>query len=456
MSLYAMSDDPNPPRAFHCHVSQDQEKPPIQSEQPKLSQKQILRPSIQHKLGRDEASAATTGSYEGRSIADVHSHAGQESGLIRKQKITREPKPDNDVSETTRKRRAATEKKAGEKRRMKEVQERRIEHLQKNGIERPEGPCESCKDRGTICKISIDSSSRSSKCLCCLQSTRMCNFPDLRAAVPETIVTSKERKLPNRQSHQVYSLPWYRGLSKSEKSKVLVELIKSNNRYLKSGTLRLPGPCRPCFVLNLECWVIKEGSVASQLSESKRCSNCLDDTISHSMRSQLKGPLRCSDDQEESVPRQVCVSIAIPGANRHSQRFHRKLFPDIFAVDDPVRLMPSALNDDTKLARELYQFIEHLSLQVDMFHVTRSSSPLPFSPANILRLLKLSPEDTSLPTVAKAIEQGLGIEGGLKPTEFSEKICQLELDGCSLFGTPHGYFSPPTRPDNGHECILSR
>jgi len=118
---------------------------------------------------------------------------------------------------------------------------------------------------------------------------------------------------------------------------------------------------------------------------------------------------------------------------RQSRRLHEELFPNIFADDDPVRLMPSGLSDITDLAGELYQFIEDLSFAVDALHTERSSSSLPFSPANLLKLNKLPTEDPSLPTIAEAIKQGLGIEASLDTVEFSDQIRRLGLDSCGLF-----------------------
>jgi len=265
-----------------------------------------------------------------------------------------------------------------------------------------------------VCKTSKDPTLRGFRCLRCLQSNKhKCKFPDWEAPLPKPVAPSQERGLQNRSApvqHQIYSPLWFRNLLKTEQNRVLAELIVSNTRYIESGTPRLPGPCRPCFELGLKCWVIKEGSLASKLSKTIRCSNCLDESTRYRMRCQLKGPFRCCDVPEGYIPL-VCaaaVTTIVPTQfetnttkvtlksgdaeirktmkvplkstddvetspyeeyfRRQSRRLHEELFPDIFADDDSVRLMPSSLSDITDLASELYQFIEDLSFAVDALH----------------------------------------------------------------------------------------
>jgi hypothetical protein len=400
------------------------------------------------------------------------------ANLVKKPTITSKPKPDNEVSETTRKRRAAKKKKHDDRKRAREARERWIEYLKTNGRERPEGRCQPCEDGGHLCIISIDPTPKRYRCLRCVQSNKLkCSFPVLEAAVPKMVAPSRERKLPHNSASmllQVYSPLWFQKLPRTENLRVLVELINSDNRYLASGTPRLPGPCRPCFKLGLPCLVIKEGSLASKLSKSIRCSNCLDESTRHRMNSQLKESFGCCDVPEGYVfrvcgpaaptivsnpsatnttkvtlksgdteirktmtvplksPEDVKTTLRVENLRRHSRRLQEKLFPDMFE-DDPVSSMPPSLNDITDLSGELYQFIEDLSFAVDAFHKARSSSPLPFSLASLLELGKLPTEDPSLPTITEAIKQGLGIEGSLTAFEVSDQIRQFGLNSSSLF-----------------------
>ena len=481
------SGDPSPPLAYHHNAvfSQDQENQPpqaqFQSEQQvsaQVYQKRKLRPSLRSIA--DETSAQAAGLYEGQSLADTPANTHGDASSVKEQTVTQKLKPDNEISKTMRRMEAAKKRKKESREREKQARKSRIEDLNTNGIERPEGPCKPCKDRGMVCKISKDPTFRNFRCLHCLQSNRIkCSFPDLEVAVPEPVAPSQERRLPYKSTpipiqNQIYSLLWFRGLARTEKHRVLAELITSNNRYIESGTPRLPGPCRPCFELGLKCWVIKEGSLASELSKTKRCFNCLDDSTRHRMRYQMKEPSGCCNVLEGSISL-VCattiptivpdlsannttkvtlksgaaeirktMTVPLKSADdvntspygeyfRRQSRLHEELFPNIFADDDPVRLMPSSLSDITELAGELYQFIEDLSFAVDAFHSARSSSPLPFSPVSLLELNNLPTEKLSLPTVAGAIKQGLGIQGSLATVEASGQIRQLGLDRYSLF-----------------------
>ncbi|KAF4638002.1 hypothetical protein G7Y89_g94 [Cudoniella acicularis] len=483
-----ISGDPSPSLAYHPNAtySQDQENQPPQahfrSEQQvsaQVFQKRKLRPS--HRLMGDETSTSqATGVYEGQSLVDTLANTDGKDSSVKEQILARKQKPDDEVSETTRKRRAAKKKKDDERKREREARKRRIEDLEANGIERPEGPCQPCKDSDIECKIPKDPTLGGSRCLRCLQKNGKykCTFPDLEAPVLEPVVPSQERRLLNKSTptqHQIYSLAWFRLLARTEQHRVLVELITSNIRYIESGTPRLPGPCRPCFELGLECRVIKEDSLASKLSKTKRCFNCLDDSTRHRMRSQLKKSFGCCDFPEgyislvcaAAVPTIVLtqsatnttsvtlksgtaetrktMTVPLKSADdmktspygeyfrRQSRKLHEELFPNIFADDDPVRLMPSGLSDITDLAGELYQFIEDLSFAVGALHSARSSSPLPFSPASLLELNKLPIGDSRLPTIAEAIKQGLGLEGSLATVEVSDQIRRLGIDGCSLF-----------------------